>query len=401
MQCVKRRTDSNAALQDASQPKPYVPRAVKERRADRETANGLPRTGTHEERSAPIYNLTYKVSLTFLSLCTKPYQPRPSPLQTVSPETKVLCCIISVKPLALIVSLPGQLVGHVPVTQISSSYTRRLDTTDSLPDVDMNQDEDSGLPELSDMFSEGMWLRAVVTKAQPLGVKTMVDLGAVPLTDDERSCGRVELSIAPENVNVGVTKDDLTTGFVSFLSGCHSHPHFHSGAGTDDGTVSTQTLPAAVRSVEDHGYILDFGIAGITGFLSFDEAHKGARGASKLPVGMVIQCSVTSLSANGRTCSVSVDPTVLRKASVSSHCAAVHCIYDHDLKMYMLSVQRRRRHPRYHLSSQEHSSPRSSRTSRTQGSTSKSSACSKGRSTSSTSLAARRRRYRRTPSVDG
>lgn len=133
--------------------------------------------------------------------------PRPAP-QNITPDVKILCCVISVKPLALVVSLPGQLVGHIPVTHVSSTYTARLANAD-------DEDDDSPLPELADMFAPGDWLRAVVTRVQAPGVKTPVDLGAVPLTDDERHCSRVELTIAPEQVNDGVTKADLVPGFVS------------------------------------------------------------------------------------------------------------------------------------------------------------------------------------------
>ena len=102
-----------------------------------------------------------------------------------------------------------QLLGHIPVTQISSVYTQRLDSAD-----DEGSDDDSLLPELSDMFKPGDWLRAIVTRVQPPGSKAQVDLGAVPTTDEERSCAKLELSIAPGQVNVGITKGDLTAGFV-------------------------------------------------------------------------------------------------------------------------------------------------------------------------------------------
>ncbi|KAG8985781.1 rRNA biogenesis protein rrp5 [Tulasnella sp. JGI-2019a] len=248
-------------FKDTSQPKPYVPRAQKERSVRTGVKSKAPQAG-EDEPSLPIHNLTYK---------------------NLIPDVKILCCVISVKPLGLVVSLPGQLVGHIPVTHISQIYTTRLATADE-------GEDDSPLPELADMFKPGEWLRAVVTRVQAPGVKTPVDLGAVPLTEDERSCARVELTIAPERVNDGVTKSDLIPGF---------------------------TLPAVVQTIEDHGYIIDFGIAGISGFLSFKEAQKGPFEATKLPVGIVLQCSVLTMSGNGRTCNVSVDPTVMRTASAS------------------------------------------------------------------------------------
>src|ERR1700732_4366298 len=37
---------------------------------------------------------------------------------------------------------------------------------------------------------------------------------------------------------------------------------------------SAQTLSAAVKSIEDHGYILDLGLPDVSGFLSFEDANK-------------------------------------------------------------------------------------------------------------------------------
>ncbi|KAG8885477.1 rRNA biogenesis protein rrp5 [Tulasnella sp. 332] len=247
-------------FKDTSQPKPHISRVAKERPARTGTKSKVPQAGD-DEPSLPIHSLTYK---------------------NIIPDVKILCCVISVKPLALVVSLPGQLVGHIPVTHVSSTYTARLASAD--------EEENSPLPELADMFAPGDWLRAVVTRVQAPGIKTHVDLGAVSLTDDERGCARVELTIAPEQVNDGITKADLVPGF---------------------------TLPAVIRSVEDHGYIVGFGIAGISGFLSFGEAQNGSSGATNFPIGMVIQCSVLKLSENGRTCNVTVDPEVMTTASAS------------------------------------------------------------------------------------
>ena len=41
---------------------------------------------------------------------------------------KVLGQIASIQPLALIISLPNQLMGHVPITQVTSQLTSRLES---------------------------------------------------------------------------------------------------------------------------------------------------------------------------------------------------------------------------------------------------------------------------------
>lgn len=74
-------------------------------------------------------------------------------------------------------------------------------------------------------------------------------------------------------------------------------------------------MSASIRSIEDHGYILNVGIANISGFLSFKDATKSIPGPARLHVGRILDVDVVKLSSNGRTCNVSID--VLRGASAS------------------------------------------------------------------------------------
>ncbi|KAJ7900149.1 hypothetical protein B0H14DRAFT_2672489 [Mycena olivaceomarginata] len=166
---------------------------------------------------------------------------------------KILGQIVSVEPLALIVSLPNQLFAHVPITNISSQFTTLLESS-----MDNEDEESVHAPGSTDMSGIGKSRDEVV-----------------------RASRRVELSLVPERVNSGVHKSDLKAGF---------------------------TISAAVKSVEDHGYILDLGIPDISGFLSFKDAKKGPFEAkTKLQLGRLLDVTVTSVSANGRTCNVSVD----------------------------------------------------------------------------------------------
>lgn len=82
--------------------------------------------------------------------------------------------------------------------------------------------------------------------------------------------------------------------------------------------TTLQTLSAAVKSVEDHGYILDLGVPDVSGFLSFKDAQKGAfAGDKKLHVGRLLDVAVSKMSGNGRTCNVSVDVKSVASALVS------------------------------------------------------------------------------------
>ncbi|KAJ7655010.1 hypothetical protein DFH06DRAFT_1201338 [Mycena polygramma] len=171
------------------------------------------------------------------------------------------------------------------------NYKSSMDEDNDEEEVD--EDDDSSpahIPDLSDIFRPGQYIRAAVTTVHAPG---STDMSGIGKSRDEvvRASRRVELSLVPERVNAGVHKSDLKTGF---------------------------TLSAAVQSVEDHGYILDLGISGISGFLSFKDAKRGPFEAkTKLPVGRLIDVTVASVSSNGRTCNVDADVTTFRGSCLS------------------------------------------------------------------------------------
>lgn len=210
---------------------------------------------------------------------------------------KILAQVISVQPHALIVSLPNQIFGHIPITQISDQLNAVLDSTaeadsdDSEVDVgDLDQSSSSRMPELSDMFKVGQYVRTVVQSVYAAGSKDNSILGH-SREDHVRASRRVELSIMPTKLNAGVQKVDLSTGF---------------------------TLTASVSSLEDHGYLLDLGIPETTGFLSFEEAKIGAFASETTPLrtGQVFDVCIANVSSNGRTYTVSVDPLLITTSSV-------------------------------------------------------------------------------------
>ena len=132
--------------------------------------------------------------------------------------------IVGILPLTLLVSLPNQLLGHIPITNISPQFTRRLEQIDEDEDME-SSDSDSedgeesspkpGLPELSQMFSVGQYVRAAVTAVFQGGAS---DPSGLHRSRDElaKLCRRVELSLAPNLVNEGVKVEDPKSGFVSF-----------------------------------------------------------------------------------------------------------------------------------------------------------------------------------------
>ncbi|KAH9947721.1 hypothetical protein B0H21DRAFT_852620 [Amylocystis lapponica] len=202
------------------------------------------------------------------------------------PGMKILGQVVSVQPLVLIVSLPNQLFAHVPITQISSQLTSILEILDADEDSPAPDEEEENpkarIPDLFEIFQPGQYVRAVVTAVHAPGSTDVAGLGR----------SRDELQKASRRkVNMDVAKADLRTGF---------------------------TLSAAVRSVEDHGYILELGVPGVSGFLSFKDAKRGPfDDPEHLHVGRLLDVCVTKLSGNGRTCTVTVQPESVKTAFVS------------------------------------------------------------------------------------
>ncbi|BGP31459.1 rRNA bioproteinsis protein rrp5 [Rhodotorula toruloides] len=202
------------------------------------------------------------------------------------PGTKVLCQVVQVRPLEVIVSLPNQLLGHIPITNISSEFTARLEKAgeeDSDEEEEEESDEedevtaDKGLPGLSALFHTGQYLIAVVTSTA-VSDPTKLKLAGREGDETVRSSRRVELSVEPEKVNEGIAKGDLKRGFV---------------------------FPAAVHDVEEKGYTLSLGLPPLSAFLPFADAKKLA--PKGLHVGQVVVCRLTKIHSNERTVSVAVE----------------------------------------------------------------------------------------------
>ncbi|GAA6057842.1 hypothetical protein JCM3770_000609 [Rhodotorula araucariae] len=216
------------------------------------------------------------------------------------PGTKALCQVVQVRPLELIVSLPNQLLGHIPITNISPEFTARLEKAgeDSSDEEDSDDDDDSdeddedkpskGLPGLTSLFRLGQWLVAVVAASKAGDSKTK--LGGREGDEAVRSSRRVELSLEPEKVNEGIAKGDLKRGFI---------------------------LPAAVHDVEEHGYTLSFGLAPLSSFLPFADAKKLSP-TKPLHVGQVVLCRITKVHDNERTLSVTVEHADLAGTTLDS-----------------------------------------------------------------------------------
>ena len=81
-----------------------------------------------------------------------------------------------------------------------------------------------------------------------------------------------------------------------------------------------------MKSQEDHGYILDFGIPDISGFLPFNKIERKdpKNEDTKFHVGVLLDVTVTKVSGNGRTCTVSADHATFTSSYVCLHSASLH-----------------------------------------------------------------------------
>ncbi|KAA8912855.1 hypothetical protein FN846DRAFT_931829 [Sphaerosporella brunnea] len=208
------------------------------------------------------------------------------------PGTMVLGCVERINSTDIALSLPNNLTGFIPITQISEKVTKRIeamleDSDDSKdeeegdkPEADEDAEEDAEKPESDDvqldsMFKIGQYLRAYILHAkEEVAVK-----GPQGEKSASRTRKRIELSLEPKLANTGIAVSDLAVGI---------------------------TVQASVVSVEDHGLVMDMGIGeDLKGFLSSNEL--GSFKLEDIKEGQVLLCTVTGLSSNGKIVKLSAD----------------------------------------------------------------------------------------------
>lgn len=149
------------------------------------------------------------------------------------PGTLVLGQITQINKLDLTVALSENLVGYVPITSVSEEFTSAIEEYEKSQAADSSDDEDDSnsqseskeLPKLSEAFKVGQWVKAKVTPS-------------------ESEKKRIQLSIEPHFVNESLESEDF---------------------------VTSNILQASVKSVEDHGLILNIGREEMSGFISNKE----------------------------------------------------------------------------------------------------------------------------------
>ncbi|KAI2639857.1 nucleic acid-binding protein [Hypomontagnella submonticulosa] len=185
----------------------------------------------------------------------------------------VLGQVAEIHPLELVLALPNNLSGHVPITAISDALNEKI--TAEAADEEEDDSEDDGV-DLTSMFKIGQYLRAYVTSTTEEST-----------TASTKARKRIELSLRPALANTGLSSQDVVTN-------C--------------------TVMATVVSAEDHGFVMELGLpdSDIRGFLSRKELAEDIPDSQMQP-GSVILCLVTGKITNGKVAQLTTLPSKIGK----------------------------------------------------------------------------------------
>ncbi|ORY34880.1 hypothetical protein BCR39DRAFT_515324 [Naematelia encephala] len=204
----------------------------------------------------------------------------------LTPGTKLLTRVHTVLPLHLILSLPNNLLAHVPITAISNTLTQLLSAEEE--DDAMSEASSPSAPDLATLFSPGQYFPARVTTLYPTASQSFIS--QYPVTETTRLAARVEVSLVPDEVNAEVAKADLQKGYL---------------------------IVGEVRSEEDKGWRVslglnkDQGLDNVEGWVSKDGP------LHSLVPGQLVVATVSSSTAGGRVIQLSLDIDTVRKAQLS------------------------------------------------------------------------------------
>ncbi|KAJ3156683.1 rRNA biogenesis protein rrp5 [Geranomyces michiganensis] len=185
--------------------------------------------------------------------------------------------IKEINDLDLTISLPDQLTGYVSITEISDYVTAQVEK--AAGDDDGSDDEDVSVPELKNLFTVGQMVLCAVTALEHEAAPGSGDDAAKATAGRKR----IALSLKPAATNASLTASELVEGLM---------------------------VGASITSEEDHGYVVSFGIDGVSGFMP----KKNAGGA--MQVGQVVFCGVSKMDSARRVATVTLDSSVLAKAVV-------------------------------------------------------------------------------------
>ncbi|KAK6465056.1 hypothetical protein DFJ63DRAFT_282319 [Scheffersomyces coipomensis] len=206
--------------------------------------------------------------------------------KNIIPGSYVLGQVTNIGKLDVTLAIGDNLVGYIPITAVSEEISKQLEKLDEESEEESEEEQSDNedaviktatlktkeVPELKNLFRIGQWLKAKVVEAN----------------DSKKK--KVQFSIEPEVVNNQLETEDLTIGNI---------------------------IQCSIKSIEDHGIILNTGKSGLTGFISNKEINNSTDiELADLIVGSVL---LTTIVAQPSTRSLTLKPIQnLKKTSVSS-----------------------------------------------------------------------------------
>ncbi|KPI39011.1 rRNA biogenesis protein rrp5 [Cyphellophora attinorum] len=174
----------------------------------------------------------------------------------------------------LTISLPNNLIGFVPITAISNKFR---DKVQQVVEKDGDADDGDDDIDLDTLFAEGQLLRvAVVSLSQP------------ETSSGAQGRKRIELSVEPTKVNIGLDRSLLVPGV---------------------------TVQASIASVEDHGLVVDLDLeqSKCSGFIPAKHLPEG-QSLDQMKEGAVLLCQVAKNDPSAKVVSLSASLTVQKAA---------------------------------------------------------------------------------------
>lgn len=188
----------------------------------------------------------------------------------IVPGSVVLGQVSRINSSDVAIALPNNLTGYAPLTSISDRVTERFETLmgeieDDNTEAGPGEERDVNL---RSFLSLGQYLRAYVTST---GEST-----------GGKNKKHIELSLDPQRANAGLKKSDL---------------------------VVNSTVQACVKSVEDHGLVMDVTLEdeSVRGFMSSKEVGHDLD-LAHIEEGAVFLCLVLGHTSDGNVVKLSADP---------------------------------------------------------------------------------------------
>ena len=201
----------------------------------------------------------------------------------------MLTRVHTILPLHLILSLPNNLLAHVPITEISSTLTTLLSAEEESDEdeAESSTSASSSPPDLAQLFSPGQYFPAKVINTYPTASQSFIS--QYPVSETTRLAARTEVSLMPEKVSSDVVAEDLRTGY---------------------------QISGEVLSEEDNGWRIGLGLsadgsgAGLEGWIGKDGQ------STPLLVGQLVPCTVKQTVGKGRIIQLSSDHSTLVKSQL-------------------------------------------------------------------------------------